>query len=60
MLDADFVVEQPWRLRTTAQRMTQECKERSVVECAKGMKVISSSLQILKLLGNPRRVRFAA
>ena len=39
MLDADFVVTDPWRLRITAQRMVQECRERSVVECGKGMKV---------------------
>ena len=42
MLDADFVVREPWRLRVTAQRMAQECRERSVVECAKGMKVLGS------------------
>jgi len=63
MLDADFLVEQPWRLRTTAQRMTQECKERSVVECAKGIKVISSYLQTLKhqyTLTPLQRVRFMA
>ncbi|CAL5221709.1 g3950 [Coccomyxa viridis] len=39
MLDADFVVKEPWRLRITAQRMVAECRERSVEECGKGMKV---------------------
>lgn len=40
MLDADFVVKEPWRLRITAQRMVAECGERSVEECGKGMKVL--------------------
>ena len=40
MLDADFVVREPWRLRITAQRMVAECAKRSVEECGKGMKVL--------------------
>ena len=43
MLDADFVVKEPWRLRLTVQRMVAECRERSVEECGKGMKVLLPS-----------------
>jgi hypothetical protein len=39
MIDADFEVEGAWRLRHAAHRMAQECRERSVVECPKGIKV---------------------
>lgn len=39
MLDADFVVKDAWRLRITVQRMLQECAERSVPACSKGIKV---------------------
>ena len=40
MLDADFVVKEPWRLRIMAQRLVAECRERSIEECGKGIKVL--------------------
>lgn len=57
MLDADFVVKEPWRLRITAQRMVAECRERSVEECGKGMKVLPPGAPAccLELLRNKAR-----
>ncbi|EIE22202.1 hypothetical protein COCSUDRAFT_42571 [Coccomyxa subellipsoidea C-169] len=39
MLDADFAVVDAWRLRNMAHRMVTECRERSIPECMKGVKV---------------------
>jgi hypothetical protein len=44
MLDADFEVKDAWRMRTTVQRMMAECRDRSVVECPKGIKVGCTAL----------------
>ena len=44
MLDADFEVKDAWRLRVTVQRMMAECRDRSVVECPKGIKVRCTTL----------------
>jgi hypothetical protein len=39
MIDADFAVDGTWRLRHAVHRLVEECRERSVVECPKGIKV---------------------
>ena len=47
MLDADFEVSGGWRLRLAVQRLRQECAQRSVVQCPKGMKVCWHFRQLL-------------
>lgn len=55
MLDADFEVVDGWRLRHTVHRLVTECRERSIPECMKGIKV--SPLSPSPHMDDPSSVR---